>query len=69
MRFLGQPGGAIYGFDQFAKEGSLFTSHKSPVKGLYLAGAWAGSGGFQPTLTSGGQAARAIIKDFKGVVK
>lgn len=69
MRFLGQPGGAIYGFDQFAKEGSLFTSHKSPVKGLYLAGAWAGSGGFQPTLTSGGQAARAIIKDFKGVGK
>lgn len=69
MRFLGQPGGAIYGFDQFAKENSLFTNHKSPVKGLYLAGAWAGSGGFQPTLTSGGQAARAIMKDFKGVGK
>ena len=69
MRFLGQPGGAIYGFDQFAKENSLFTNHKSSVKGLYLAGAWAGSGGFQPTLTSGGQAARAIMKDFKGVGK
>ncbi|HPF19921.1 MAG TPA: NAD(P)/FAD-dependent oxidoreductase [Syntrophomonas sp.] len=69
MRFLGQPGGAIYGFDKFAKENSLFTNRKSPIKGLYQAGAWAGSGGFQPTLTSGGQAARAIVKDFRGVEK
>jgi prolycopene isomerase len=69
MRFLGQPGGAIYGFDQFAKEGALFNNRKPPLKGLYLAGAWAGSGGFQPTLTSGGQAARAIVKDYKGVGK
>lgn len=69
MRYLGTPGGAIYGFDQYAREMSLFASPKSPVKGLYLAGSWAGSGGFQPTLTSGGQAAKKIIKDMKGVGK
>lgn len=69
MRYLGSPGGAIYGFDQYAKDSSLFVSPKSAVKGLYLAGAWAGSGGFQPSLTSGGQAARQIIKEIKGVGK
>lgn len=69
MRYLGHPGGAIYGFDQYAKESSLFVSPKSAVKGLYLAGAWAGNGGFQPSLSSGGQAARNIIKEIRGVSK
>lgn len=64
MRFLGHPGGAIYGFDQYAKDSSLFLSQRSPVQRLYLAGAWAGSGGFQPTLNSGVQAARAVIRDL-----
>ncbi|NLW90258.1 MAG: NAD(P)/FAD-dependent oxidoreductase [Syntrophomonadaceae bacterium] len=64
MRYLGHPGGAIYGFDQYAKESSLFSSPRSPVQGLYLAGAWAGSGGFQPTLNSGVQAARAVIREL-----
>jgi len=64
MRYLNHPGGAIYGFDQYAKDSSLFVSHRSPVEGLYLAGAWAGSGGFQPTLNSGVQAARAVIRDL-----
>lgn len=64
MRYLGHPGGAIYGFDQYTKDSSLFVSHRSPVQGLYLAGAWAGSGGFQPTLNSGVQAARAVIREL-----
>ena len=65
MRYLGHPGGAIYGFDQFAKDSTLFITSKSPIKGLYLAGAWVGSGGFQPTLTSGRAAARSILKDMR----
>jgi phytoene dehydrogenase-like protein len=65
MRYLGHPGGAIYGFDQFAKDSTLFITSKSPIKGLYLAGAWVGSGGFQPTLTSGRSAARSILKDMR----
>lgn len=69
MRFLGHPGGAIYGFDQFAKESSMFVNPRSSIQGLYFAGSWAGSGGFQPTLNSGGQAARSIIKAFQGVGK
>lgn len=69
MRYLGHPGGAIYGFDQYAKDSSLFLSPRSPVKGLYLAGAWVGSGGFQPTLNSGVQAARAVLKELGGIGK
>ncbi len=44
LRYLGHPGGAIYGFDQFAKDTSYFMTNTSPVQGLYFAGAWAGSG-------------------------
>ena len=64
MRYLGHPGGAIYGFDQYAKDSNLFSSPRSPIKGLYFAGAWAGSGGFQPTLESGRSAAKAIIRSM-----
>ena len=66
MRFLATPGGAIYGFDQYAKDSNMFVSPRSPITGLYFAGAWAGSGGFQPTLSSGAAAAKAIIKELKG---
>ncbi|MRR38146.1 NAD(P)/FAD-dependent oxidoreductase, partial [bacterium] len=43
LRYLGHPGGAIYGFDQFTKDTPYFMGTKSPVSGLYFAGAWAGS--------------------------
>ncbi len=65
MRYLGHPGGAIYGFDQYAKDSNLFDSARSPITGLYFAGAWVGSGGFQPTLQSGVSAAKAILKSMK----
>jgi len=62
MRYLGHPGGAIYGFDQFAKDSEMFLNKRSPIKGLYHAGAWVGSGGFQPTLMAGQSAAKSIIR-------
>lgn len=65
MRFLRTPGGAIYGFDQYAKDSNMFLSPRSPIKGLYFAGAWSGSGGFQPTLMSGSAAARQIVKNIR----
>ncbi len=65
MRYLGSPGGAFYGFDQYPKDSNMFIPPKSPIKGLYTAGAWAGAGGFQPSLTSGISAARAIIRNMK----
>ena len=65
LRYLGHPGGAIYGFDQYAKDSALFQDHRSGIGGLYHTGSWVGSGGFQPTLTSGRQAARAVLKSLK----
>lgn len=65
MRYLGSPGGAFYGFDQYPKDSSFFIRPQSFIKGLYMSGAWAGSGGFQPTLMSGGSAAKAVIRDME----
>jgi len=65
LRYLGHPGGAIYGFDQYAKDSSYFLSNRSAIKGLFFAGSWVGGGGFQPTLTSGRSTARAVLKALK----
>ncbi|MEA1961429.1 MAG: NAD(P)/FAD-dependent oxidoreductase [Bacillota bacterium] len=70
MRYLGHPGGAFYGFDQYNKDSSMFVSPTSPVEGLYFAGTWVGTCGFEPTLTSGYKAARAILRNQqKGATK
>jgi prolycopene isomerase len=63
-RYLGHPGGAIYGYDQDATEGWLFrnTERESHVPGLHLAGAWSGFGGFQPTLEAGARVARRLLR-------
>ncbi|MFH2065924.1 MAG: NAD(P)/FAD-dependent oxidoreductase [Pseudomonadota bacterium] len=65
MRYLGHPGGAIYGFEQSARDSELFLDSGSPIEGLYHAGAFAGMGGFQPTLMSGQSAARKVIRQLK----
>lgn len=65
MRFLGHPGGAVYGFDQYAKDTDLFLDRRSPIEGLFHAGAWSGAGGFQPTLMSGHSVAKAILRSMK----
>jgi prolycopene isomerase len=64
MRYLGHPGGAIYGFDQYTKDSSFFEERRSPVQGLYFAGSWVAPGGYQTTLQSGVSAARAILKSM-----
>jgi prolycopene isomerase len=65
LRYLGHPGGAFYGFDQYAKDSNLFIPPVSGIEGLYLAGAWVNMGGFQPTLESGISAAKAVYKKLK----
>ncbi|KAF0845320.1 phytoene desaturase family protein [Nocardia caishijiensis] len=64
MRYLGHPGGAIYGYDQDAAEGWLFrnSERETHVPGLHLAGSWAGIGGFQPTLEAGARVARRLLR-------
>ena len=62
MRYLGHPGGAFYGFDQHVRSSTSFVSQKPPIEGLYLTGAWASSGGFQPTLESGVETAQRVLR-------
>ncbi len=60
-RYLGTPGGAIYGFDPVPPAGPIWRgmpwSPKTPVKGLYLASSWGGSGGFSGAMAAGADAA------------
>jgi phytoene dehydrogenase-like protein len=65
MRYLGHPGGAIYGFERFAKDDDIFLDKKSPVGGLYHVGAWAAEGGFQPTYQSGNVVGKIILKSLQ----
>ncbi|MGW6697429.1 phytoene desaturase family protein [Nocardia sp. NPDC055049] len=64
MRYLGHPGGAIYGYDQEIAEGWLFrnSERETHLPGLHLAGSWAGVGGFQPTLEAGARVARRLLR-------
>ena len=63
-RYLGHPGGAIYGYDQDRTESWLFrnSERETHVPGLHLAGSWAGMGGFQTTLESGHRVARRLLR-------
>jgi prolycopene isomerase len=62
MRYLGHPGGSIYGSDHFTRETSMFINSRSEIAGLYFTGAWNGAGGFQPTLQSGASIARTVSR-------
>ncbi|WP_216906598.1 phytoene desaturase family protein [Nocardia noduli] len=64
MRYLGHPGGAIYGYQQDFTETWLFrdSDKNSHVPGLHLAGAWTVMGGFQPTLIAGARVAQQILR-------
>lgn len=65
-RYTGNPQGAIYGYEQCVD--NAFISRlptRSPVKGLYLTGAWTfPGGGFGGVLRSGQATYRAIVEDM-----
>ena len=65
--FLNTPGGAIYGFAPNVPERSLLSgpprTPETPIKGLWLASAYAGYGGFSGAMYSGGTAAKAALLD------
>lgn len=65
MRYLNHPGGAFYGFDQNLKDNPPFLPNRSSIEGLYFAGTWVGTCGFQPTMMSGFKAARVALKKME----
>ncbi len=60
-RYLGTPGGAIYGFAPEPPR-TWFYRPRTSVKGLYLASSWTGLGGYSGTILGGSQAARAALR-------
>ena len=69
MRYTGNPGGSILGFD-FSVTGNpiLRLSNRGPLEGLYFANAWVRMGGGMETcIHSGLLAFSEIMKDVKGV--
>jgi len=64
MRYTGNLGGSIYGFDQ-TYESNIPLPNRGPLKGLYFANAWVNiGGGFETCLQSGFFAARDALKDM-----
>lgn len=65
-RFTLNPAGAIYGYDQTVDNAFLNRlPNRAPVKGLYLASAWASpGGGYGGALMAGKQAFKDMVEDF-----
>jgi all-trans-retinol 13,14-reductase len=64
-RYLGTPGGAVYGFDPVPPTAPIWKgmpySPKTPVAGLFLASSWGGTGGFSGAMASGAEAAELAM--------
>jgi prolycopene isomerase len=65
-RYTGNTDGAIYGFEQSMDNAYMNRiSNRTPVKGLYLAGAWGDpGGGFTGVFRSGQSAFQALMEDW-----
>jgi prolycopene isomerase len=67
-RYSWNPLGAIYGYANSPDAHSVFRpGPKTPIPGLYLAGAWTfPSGGFEGAMVSGENTARLIFDEIEG---
>ncbi len=65
-RFTGNPGGAIYGYDQTVDNSFLTRlENRTPVKGLYLSSAWGNpGGGFGGALAGAKGAFKNLVEDL-----
>jgi len=65
-RYTGSTQGAVYGFEQSMDNAFMNRiSNKTPIKGLYLAGAWGNpGGGFSGVLRSGRMTFEQIMQDW-----
>ncbi len=67
MRFSGNPGGSIIGFDEnYMGTGMDHLPNRGPLEGLYFAGAWANiGGGYETCIFSGFFASRQLLEDME----
>jgi prolycopene isomerase len=66
MRYTGNPGGAILGYDCTLENcGRTRLPNRTPVKGLYLASAWGDpGGGVNPVMRAGQDVLRSLMADW-----
>ena len=66
VRYTGNYRGAVYGWDQTVNNsGANRVGHSTPIKNLYLAGAWSKPGhGYGAVIPSGLECFAAVIKDW-----
>ena len=63
MRYLGHPGGAIYGFEQDLKSSVFFFPQQSFLEGLTFASGWVNTCGFGPNYMYGDKIANSILEE------
>jgi all-trans-retinol 13,14-reductase len=65
VRYTGNYHGAIYGYDRQGAKMNLLDV-RTPIKGLYLAGAWSHGGGYTSAMLAGRDAVQAFMEDWGG---
>jgi len=68
LRFTSHPRGAIYGWDQtLGNSGNTRFPQRTPVRNLYLSGAWTFPGhGYGACVPSGLACFAAVMRDWRG---
>jgi phytoene dehydrogenase-like protein len=64
VRYTGNYQGSIYGYDRQGAKMNLLDV-RTPIKGLYLAGAWSHGGGYVPAMMAGRDAVQAFMEDWE----
>jgi len=65
VRYTGNYHGAISGFDRRGAKMNLLDV-RTPIRGLYLAGAWSHGGGYASAMWAGRDAVQAFMEDWAG---
>lgn len=65
MRYLGHPGGAIYGYEQDLNQSVFFFPTESKLEGLEFASGWVNACGFGPNYTYADEMALKLVKEMK----
>ena len=66
MRYSGNPGGSIIGFDENFATNMLSLPTRGPLEGLYFANAWVNlGGGFETCIATGAMASRDVLRDME----
>ena len=63
VHYTGNYHGAIYGYNRQGARMNLLDV-RTPIKGLYLAGAWSHGGGYTPAMMAGRDAVQAFMEDW-----